>query len=231
MDFAELTKQAGELINKGGVTMLPLIILSVITLTIAIERGWFWTRLFLNQNRILDRILDAANRNWDLAEKIARESRRYPIGNFLYAPLKLSNPDPELFHFALESAANDEVALMRKGDKMLELIIALSPLLGLFGTVWGLIQSLTSIQISDLGTSSTAGVTLGIGEALISTAGGLFVAIVSLVIYRLFQLFTSNQIRIFRKVGTDLELIYRQRWMEPEEIYSDRPKYHQIAES
>jgi biopolymer transport protein ExbB len=136
------------------------------------------------------------------------------MGNYLYSPLKLTNPDPEVFHLALESTADDELALMRRGDKVLEAVIALSPLLGLLGTVLGLIGSLSSIQISDLGTASTAGVTLGIGEALISTAVGLIVAIISLVFYRIFQALWFNQVRIFRKAGSELEVIYRQHWLE-----------------
>jgi biopolymer transport protein ExbB len=106
---------------------------------------------------------------------------------------------------------------MRRGDKILEAVIALSPLLGLLGTVLGLIRSLKSIQIGDLGTAATDRVTLGIGESLISTASGLIVAIVSLAFYRVFQGFWFNQVRIFRKAGSDLEVIYRQRWLKQEE--------------
>jgi biopolymer transport protein ExbB len=83
--------------------------------------------------------------------------------------------------------------------------------LGLFGTVVGLIRSLLSIRIGDIGTAATSGVTLGIGEALISTAAGLVVAITSLVFYRLFQGFLFNQVKLFRKSGNDLELLYLQR--------------------
>ena len=110
---------------------------------------------------------------------------------------------------------------MRRGDKILEAVIALSPLLGLLGTVLGLIQSLSSIQISDLGTSSTAGVTLGIGESLISTATGLIVAIISLAFFRLFQGLWFNQMRVFRKTGSELEVLYRQRWFEAEMAYEN----------
>ncbi|TAE60353.1 MAG: MotA/TolQ/ExbB proton channel family protein, partial [Nostocales cyanobacterium] len=89
------------------------------------------------------------------------------------------------------------------------------PLLGLLGTVLGLIQSLGAIRIGDLGTESTVGVTTGIGESLISTATGLVVAIVTLVFYRLFQSFVVNQIKVFNKAGNDLELIYRQSPPDP----------------
>jgi biopolymer transport protein ExbB len=80
----------------------------------------------------------------------------------------------------------------------------------------GLINSLGSIRISDLGTASTAGVTLGIAEALISTATGLILAITSLAFYRLFQAFWYNQVKIFRKAGSELELLYRQDWLQDE---------------
>jgi len=106
------------------------------------------------------------------------------------------------------------LAAMRRGDKALEAVIALSPLLGLLGTVVGLIQSLRSIRIGDIGTASTAGVTSGIGEALISTASGLIVAILALAFYRIFQGLLFNQVKLFRKAGNDLELLHRQQWLE-----------------
>jgi len=93
---------------------------------------------------------------------------------------------------------------MRRGEKSLEAVIALSPLLGLLGTVLGLINSLGEIRIGDLGTASTAGVTLGIGEALISTAAGLVVAIVALAFYRLFQSLLFTQVKLFRRAGSEL---------------------------
>lgn len=206
-----------ELITKGGPAMWPLIFLSILALSTIIERIWFWTRTLLSEGKVRTQILETASRNWDIAAKVARDYRDQPIAKFLHAPLKLNNPEPDVFHFALESAADDALSSMRRGDKILEAIIALSPLLGLLGTVLGLIHSLANIQISDLGTSSTTGVTLGISEALISTATGLIVAIVSLAFYRLFQALWFNQVRIFRKAGSDLEVIYRQKWMESDD--------------
>jgi biopolymer transport protein ExbB len=202
--------------DKGGIAMWPLLFLSILALGTIIERLWFWSGVLLKEGQILDTIMEAAMQNWRMVEEIAKRYRNHPLGNYLYAPLKLPHPEPEVFHLALESAADDELALMRRGDKVLEAVIALSPLLGLLGTVLGLIRSLRSIQVSDLGTSSTTGVTLGIGESLISTAAGLIVAIVSLAFYRLFQAFWFKQIRVFRKTGSALEMIYRQKWMKTE---------------
>jgi biopolymer transport protein ExbB len=205
-----------ELFQKGGPAMWPLLGLSILAVGTIFERIWFWASVLFKERQIVDLVLDAATGNWEVAKEIALEARRQPIGRYLYAPLRLANPDPDVFRLALESAADDELALMRRGDKVLEAIIALAPLLGLLGTVLGLIRSLGSIRISDLGTASTAGVTLGIAESLISTATGMIVAIVSLAFYRFFQGLWYNQVRVFRKAGSELELIYRQAWLQGE---------------
>ena len=195
--------------------MWPLLVLSILSLSVIFERFWFWLRILTQEQEIVERVLDAATDNWEIATEIAQQATTQPIGRFLHAPLRLQKVDAETFRLALESTAAEEVAGMRRGEKLLELVIALSPLLGLLGTVLGLIQSLGSIRIGDLGTESTAGVTTGIGESLISTAAGLIVAIITLVFYRLFQGFVVNQIKLFNKAGNDLELLYRQSPPDP----------------
>jgi biopolymer transport protein ExbB len=206
-----------DIIQKGGPAMWPLLFLSILALSTILERLWFWGRMLLKEGEVTTRILETAARNWDMAPKVARENRKHPIGELLYAPLRLSEPDPDVFHLALEAAADEQLATMRRGDKILEATIAIAPLLGLLGTVLGLIYSLGDLRIGDLGTASTADVPIGIGQALYSTAAGLIVAIFSLIFYRLFQAFWSNQVRVFRKAASELELIYRQRWMEIQE--------------
>lgn len=201
-----------EIFRTGGPAMWPLLALSILALSVIIERLWFWVRILTQEREIVDRVLNTASANWGAATDLAKRATNQPIGRFLYAPLRLSRPDPEVFRLALEATAEDELASMRQGEKVLEAVIALSPLLGLLGTVLGLIQSLSSIRLGDLGTSAAAGVPLGIGQSLISTATGLVVAIASLVFYRLFQGFVVNQVKVFRRAGSDLELLYRQYW-------------------
>ncbi|HLO51124.1 MAG TPA: MotA/TolQ/ExbB proton channel family protein [Kamptonema sp.] len=208
-----------EIVAKGGPAMWPLLVLSILSVSTIIERLWFWANILTKEKLIVNRVLEAARRDWGAANEIARQADGQPIGRFLYAPLRLYTPEPEVFRLALEAAADEELASMRRGDKILEAAIALAPLLGLLGTVLGLINSLSAIRLGDIGTSATAGVTLGISEALISTATGMVVAIVSLAFYRLFQAFLFNQVKIFRKAGNELELLYRQYWPQ---ISSDR---------
>lgn len=201
-----------EIFDKGGVAMWPLLALSILATSIIFERLWFWLGVLSKEQEIVNLVLEAARYDWQVAREIAFKARKRPIGRYLYAPLQLQQPEPESFRLALEAAAENELTHMSRGEKVLEGVISLSPLIGLLGTVLGLISSLSSIRLGDLGTASTAGVTLGIGEALYSTAGGLIVAIVSLVFYRLFQLFLFSQVKVFRQAGNELELLYRQQW-------------------
>jgi biopolymer transport protein ExbB len=189
--------------------MWPLLFLSFLTLSTIIERAWFWSKILTHEREISGRVLEAARRDWDAATEIARKSSSQPIGRFLYSALELQDPDPEVFELTLQASADEELNAMRRGDKVLETTIAIAPLLGLLGTVLGLISSLSSIRIGDLGTDAAAGVGLGISEALISTATGLIVAITTLAFYRLFQSFVFGQAKIFRQAGNELELLYR----------------------
>lgn len=192
--------------------MWPLLILSILAVGTIIERIWFWSKILNKEREVADRVLNAARDSWLAATDVSRQARALPMGRVFYGALHLINPEPEVFRLALETAANEEIASMRRGEKLLEATIALAPLLGLLGTVLGLINSLGSIRLGELGTDATSGVTLGIGESLISTAAGLVVAIIALVFYRIFQTFAFGQAKTFSRAGSELELLYRQDW-------------------
>ncbi|EDX87040.1 transporter, MotA/TolQ/ExbB proton channel family protein [Synechococcus sp. PCC 7335] len=206
MEFSELFRQ-------GGIAMWPLLFLSILALGTIMERIWFWSRILTREREVAGRVLESARREWTNATQIAQAASRLPMGRFLFAALKLKDPAPEVFKLALETSANEELASMRRGEKVLEAVIAIAPLLGLLGTVVGLINSLGSIDLNALGVGdATAGTALGIGEALISTAAGLIIAIISLAFYRLFQGFVFGQAKVFQLSGNELELLYRQAW-------------------
>lgn len=214
-----------DLFARGGIAMWPLLLLSFLALSTIIERAWFWSKILTHDREIAGRVLEAARRDWDAATEIARKSSNQPIGRFLYSALELDNPDPEVFQLALQATADEELATMRRGEKVLEATIAIAPLLGLLGTVLGLISSLSSIRLGDIGTDSTAGATLGIAEALITTATGLIIAITALAFYRLFQSFVSGQAKIFRQSGNEIELLYRKgrTWQRDRQLSPGSP--------
>jgi biopolymer transport protein ExbB len=217
---------ARELFEKGGPVMWPLFGLSILSLATILERLWFWFKTTRREEELVERVLEAgSNDEWDIAAQIAKQERNLkPIGRFLYAPLKRTNPDPETFKLALEASAEDEIATMRKGDKTLESIIAIAPLLGLLGTVLGLIRALSGIKLGDLGTAAGSNLVLGISESLIATATGMLVAIVSLSFYRLFQGLIFNQIKLFRGAGNQLELLYREHWLKLQRQAHENPE-------
>ncbi|MEM9213377.1 MAG: MotA/TolQ/ExbB proton channel family protein [Cyanobacteria bacterium P01_F01_bin.150] len=197
--------------------MIPLFILSVLTFATALERTWFWVLLLRQEDRIVHDVLAAAHYNLDDAQIIAEQAQQVAIGRFLLAPLQLNRPTPETFRLALEAAADKEFVKMRKGDKFLETVVAIAPLLGLLGTVTGLIVTFNNLDIG--GGGAGEGATLaagGIGEALITTAAGMVVAILALAVFRVFVSLQAQQMDYFSEVGTELELIYRQRWYEPQ---------------
>ncbi len=202
----------GDLFSKGGVTIWPLLLLSILTVTVIFERSRFWFNVLNKEKEIVNRILDATRRDWDMATEIARQAYDQPVGRFLLQALQLESPDPDLFRLALESSADDEIAGMRRGDKILEAVIAMAPLLGLLGTVLGLIRTLGAITFTALGTDAGKDAAGGIGESLISTAAGIIVALVALSFYRIFQGLVFNQAKVFRRAGNEVELLYRQKW-------------------
>lgn len=205
-----------DLFLDGGPVMWPLLGLSIFTLSAALERTWFWVRLLSQEDRIVRDVLDAAGNDLQAAEKIAQHARFLPIGRFLLAPLRLKQPTPETFRLAMEAAGDKEFVQMRKGDKFLETVVAVAPLLGLLGTVTGLIATFNNLDIGGGGTTVEASkAAAGIGEALITTAAGMMVAILALLIFRVLVTLQARQVDYFSEVGSELELIYRQVWYEP----------------
>jgi biopolymer transport protein ExbB len=206
-----------DLLVKGGPVMIPIIGLSIATFACAFERGVFWYKLVSQEERIVHSILEAARIDLKKAEAIAFQSQKLPIGRFLLAPLQLHQPSPETFRLALETAGDEEFLQMRKGNDILESAVTIAPLLGLLGTVTGLIATFNNLNI---GGSAGQNVDLskaaaGISEALITTAGGMIVAIIALSVLRIFVRWQNSQMDYFSTAGGKLELIYRQVWYEP----------------
>jgi biopolymer transport protein ExbB len=212
-----------DMAMKGGPLMIPLGALSVATVACGLERGLFWTKLLLAETKIAHDVLAAARYSLTDAKTIAKRSADLPIGRFLLKPLQLNRPTPETFRLALETTAEEEFAIMRKGDSILESTVGIAPLLGLLGTVTGLIATFMNLNI---GGSSGAGdlgkAAGGIGEALATTAGGMFVAIIALTFLRIFVTLQAQQMDYFTKIGGELELIYRQSWYEPAMAEAER---------
>jgi biopolymer transport protein ExbB len=213
-----------ELFLKGGPVMYPLLVLSVFTLSCALDRVWFWLRLLRQEDQVAQRILKTAAVDFKEAKAIAQRSDNLPLGRFLLAPLLLNRPSPETFRLALEAAGDKEFIKMRQGEKFLETVVAVAPLLGLLGTVTGLITTFNNLNIGGGGSAAEASqAAVGIGEALITTAAGMIVAIAALLVLRIMVSLQTQQMDYFAAVGSELELLYRQVWELPGEMRSHLP--------
>ena len=194
--------------------MYPLLALSVITLAYALERIWFWFRLISQEKRVVYQVLTAAKVDLQRALIVAERAEGLAIGRLLAAPLKLKSPSPETFHLAINAALDKEFVEMRKGEKLLESVIVIAPLFGILGTAIGLITMYQNLGTGKADSASAAALTAGLGEALVSSAAGIGVAVAAFVFFRIFLIVRSHQMNYFSKAGSELELIYLQQKSE-----------------
>ena len=174
-----------ELVQAGGWLMIPILLCSVIAAAICIER--FWT---LRANQVAPKNLLAQVWIWiknnEMDAKKLRELRGgSPLGQILAAGIASHRRGRDVMKESIEEVAGHVVHEMERFLSTLGTIAAISPLLGLLGTVIGMIKVFTAIRLE--GTGNAAVLAGGISEALITTAAGLTVAIPSLFFYRFFQ--------------------------------------------
>lgn len=168
-----------ELMQSGGWLMVPILACSVAAAAICIERAWV-----LQASRVApDDLLDAA-RETDSAARFGSVTADSPLGRILLAGLASTQGDRELMREAMEGAAGPVVHEMERHLTLLGTIAAISPLLGLLGTVIGMIQVFTTL-VAD-GVADPGLLAEGISKALVTTAAGLGVAIPALFFHRYF---------------------------------------------
>ncbi|BAZ80518.1 MAG: MotA/TolQ/ExbB proton channel family protein [Sphaerospermopsis kisseleviana] len=210
-----------NLFIAGGVVMWPLLLSSVVAVGLIIERVRFWVKISNRQHRVVREVLSLYRQN-NVVSTIdtLRKNVDLPISRIFLTALELEEANPEEFRLALESEAQAEIPLLKRFNTVFDTIIALAPLLGLLGTVLGLITSFASLNIGNVGGSQTANVTGGISEALVSTATGLIVAIFTLLFSNTFRGLYQRQIALIQEYGGELELLYRRRYERGEKTYA-----------
>ncbi|MBG1243993.1 MotA/TolQ/ExbB proton channel family protein [Nostoc sp. NZL] len=210
-----------NLFAAGGVVMWPLLAFSVLGVALIIERIRFWVRINKRQNRVVRDVLNLYRLdNVVGAMDKLQKNADLPLARIFLAALELEEPNPEEFRLALESESQAEIPVLKRFQNIFETIISLAPLLGLLGTVLGLIASFASLNLGDVGGSKTASVTAGISEALVSTASGLIVAIFILLFANTFRGLYQRQIALIQEYGGQLELLYRRRYERGEKTYA-----------
>ncbi|MBF2085966.1 MULTISPECIES: MotA/TolQ/ExbB proton channel family protein [Thermoleptolyngbya] len=200
-----------NLLATGGLVMVPLLGLSILAMALVLERLVFWWQLTRQQDRVIQDTLALYRRSPRAAFQKLEQHANLPMARIFLAALELEQATPDEFRLALESAAQAELPLLRRFNTVFDTVISVAPLLGLLGTILGLIQSFSSLRLGDLGGTQTAGVTAGISEALISTAAGLIVAIITLLFANTFRGLYQRQVALIQEYGGQLELLHRRR--------------------
>ncbi|MBW4539878.1 MAG: MotA/TolQ/ExbB proton channel family protein [Myxacorys chilensis ATA2-1-KO14] len=194
-----------------SIWLLPLLGFSILAVALIIERVTFWVKIGKRGDRFVREVLTLYKRSPKGAFALLEQNTDLPIARIFIAALELEYATPEEFRLALESAAQAEIPLLKRFNTVFDTIISLAPLLGLLGTILGLITSFASLQLGDVGGTNARGVTGGISEALTSTAAGLVVSIFTLMFANTFRGLYIRQIARIQEYGGQLELLYRRR--------------------
>ncbi len=193
-----------DLFVKGGPIMYPLLICSIIALTVIIERAIFWIGEDHRRNQALvnDVLSLAEMGDWEAVRARIGDSKdfivRILVAGILHREFSMSK--------AMETAASDEIDRMGQYLPILDTIITVSPLLGIFGTVIGIILSFE--MLGSAGIEEPQAVTAGIAQALITTASGLGIASLSLFPYNYFNSRMEKATATIEKYATSLEIVY-----------------------
>src|SRR5262245_62029253 len=171
-----------EIVRAGGPFMWPIIICSIAAVGIVLERLWTLQRKRVLPQDLIKKVSQLADANQVNPKVIEALEKNSPLGRVLAAALANRNRGREIMMERVEDVGRHVVHELERFVNSVGTIASISPLLGLLGTVTGIIHAFTAVQMGGMGDArALAG---GISEALICTAGGLAVAIPSFAAYR-----------------------------------------------
>lgn len=180
----ELIIDGIELFKKGGLVMYPLLLCSLLVVTIAVERYLVYRKSATDADNLLTALMPKLNSaDWDGARRLCEDA------GGVTAVVLAKGLENHQFHdrdleSSMTSAAAQAAAKLRERLGYLDTIVTLAPLLGLLGTVVGMISSFSVMSIKS---GQPGAITGGVGEALVATATGLCVAVLALVVHTFFS--------------------------------------------
>ena len=193
-----------DLSQFGGISVIPLAITSIASLSITLERGYFWYKTKRGQSSLKRKLLEQCFSNQPNCFQLRVIERDHIMTKFFQ---KATIPSPN----NLEQLKNScELYLeilepeLSRYENTLGTIISIAPLIGLLGTVLGLMRSMSGLTLQAISESNT-NVMSGISEALISTAAGLTIAITTLIANNLFKSFRLSQLYTLQAVALEIE--------------------------
>lgn len=171
-----------ELLKQGGPFMWPIGVCSIIALAIFLERAYVYFRIRSGSDQLLREVEKLATQQKFDEALILCQRAGSPLARIFIAALRAPGRSRDQIKTLVEEAGNRESAPLSRYLGLMSTIANISPLLGLLGTVWGMIQAFNVIAVQGVGTPATLGG--GISQALITTAAGLTVAIPTILGHR-----------------------------------------------
>lgn len=200
------------LLSQGGVFMIPLLLGSAIALGIGFERVWLFARLPASGRPFrqeLDRLLERGE--LEEAQKLATGDG--PARACARAALRHWTSSGELFEAAMVAEAKEYEPVLHRFLGALETIVTAAPLIGLLGTITGMMGVFRTVaaKLANDPHANTTGITAGIGEALIATATGIFVAVLALFIHNIFQAQAESRMAEAEQTADTLRLAHARK--------------------
>ena len=205
-----------EIFAKGGPIMYVILCASILGLTVIIERLWHLYRAKIDTNKFMDTITNTLKRNRIMEAIELCEQTPGPIAHILKAGILKHDRSRQEIKEAIEDAGLHEIPRLEKNLGILATIANITPLLGLLGTVIGMVQAFQTIQdkATALNPVSPADLAGGIHTALLTTVAGLVVAIPAFIIYNYLVARVENITLDMERSATDLINILTQRMQE-----------------
>jgi biopolymer transport protein ExbB len=195
-----------DIIQKGAIATYPLILLSIVSVTVVLERLWSLKNIGSVTLRITESLLEPIKKGQrDLAIAICKQNSQSPAARiFLNVLERDGGQGLETASTLATEAMFEETQKLKKHLWILGTVASSAPFIGLLGTVVGIIKAFENMAVA--GTGGFAVVAAGISEALVATALGLAVAIIAVIFYNYFQTRISNLNGLFRiQVGKILQ--------------------------
>jgi biopolymer transport protein ExbB len=174
-----------EIVKAGGIVMVPLILCSILAAAITLERLWTLRSQRVVPEELVDKVWRWVENRTLSDKQILALQLHSPLGRVLAAGLANRHRDRSLMIEAIEDAGRHVAHELERYLNLLGTIAGISPLLGLLGTVMGMIHTFKAITVAGVGNPTA--MASGIAEALITTAAGLIIAIPALVAFRLLR--------------------------------------------
>ena len=186
--------------SSGGMVMYALLLCSILSVSIIIERSRYFRSRNVNVRQYMELLHDDMRKHsiHELYVKYRGNQKSAAVVTAAGFRAIMRGRNPE---HAMESAAQLEAAKLKKGLAVLAMVVTLSPILGLLGTVLGMIQS---FSVFNLQQGAPMAITGGVGEALVATASGLAVAIIALVGHSYYAYRLDNMMTGIEQIGDSI---------------------------